>query len=193
MGLFSNGLVERAEDEFSTYEGLLEHEADLRQRIGEYWDFLGEPDRDGATGEAWSAAFISFMVHLAGGGDRFRYDGQHSVYFHQHIGDRLAGAPQHFWGYRPEEVEIEPGDILGMNRTTAPPLSFDMAAGDADYSSHANIVVRTDDAGVIHTIGGNVRLPGEVGRKTFEWRDGQLVNQAQPVQQVFVVLRNFLP
>jgi hypothetical protein len=194
MGMFADKLVQRAVAEHAEYQGLLENQGELKSRINVYWTFLHEPGRDGADGIAWSAAFISYMVHLAGAGDLFPYSGQHSVYFYRTINDRLGHRARPFLGHRVGEVEIRPGDILGMNRTLAPAIDYDWASHHADYKSHADIVVDVDGAGVIHTIGGNVgREPGEIGTKTFSVTGGGLANDAKPAQKVFVVLRNYLP
>ena len=49
-------------------------------RIADYWSALGLSDWDGCTDQPWSAAFISFMVREAGGGDRFAYSVAHRDY-----------------------------------------------------------------------------------------------------------------
>ncbi|HET9640202.1 MAG TPA: DUF2272 domain-containing protein [Allosphingosinicella sp.] len=185
--------MRQAEQELSDYEGQFENGGQLRARIGEYWTFLNHPNRDGASPYAWSAAFISFLVNRAGAEDSFPYSGQHSVYFYRLIRDRLRERDVPFWGYRRGEVEIGPGDIIGMNRGDAATIDYDQASGDADYLSHADIVVHRDADGTLHTIGGNVgRRPGQIGRKAFVQQDERLVNRADPDQQVFVVLRNRL-
>lgn len=192
--MFADKLVQRAVTELEQYEGKLENQEPLKSRIGIYWDFLNEPSRDGGDGIAWSAAFISYMVHMAGAGDLFRYNGQHSVYFYRTINDLLVRRARPFWGHRVGDVEIQRGDIIGMNRSDGPLIDYDWAAHHADYSSHADIVVEVDGNGVIHTIGGNVgRTPGEIGTKTFSYVQGALKNDAKPQQQAFVVIRSYLP
>jgi hypothetical protein len=52
-------------------------------------DFLNRPDLDGADDVPWSAALISYMVHLAGAGTAFPYSAQHSVYFYRTINDLI--------------------------------------------------------------------------------------------------------
>ncbi|MEA3004226.1 MAG: chitosanase [Sphingomonadales bacterium] len=193
MGNFTDKLVERASQEFTAYRAILETQSPLKEQIGAYWKFVGRPDLDGSDDVPWSAAFISFMVHMAGAGAQFPYSAQHSVYFYRTINDKLTKQPKSFWGYRPEEIAIIPGDILGMNRGDAPPISYDSAAHNADYSSHADIVVSVV-GNSIETIGGNVgAAPGQIGRKSFSPRSGKLVNDAKRNQQPFVVIRSFLP
>jgi hypothetical protein len=195
MSSFASTLVSRAEAELSMYGAKLEDQSPLKERIGQYWTFLNRPDLDGSDGDVpWSAAFISYMVHLAGAGQMFPYNAQHSAYFYRTINDRLLKKKNvGFWGYRPEDIVIEAGDIVGMNRGAAPPISYDWAVHHSDYASHADIVVGVDK-GQLRTIGGNVgHAPGQVSTKTFTQQNDLLANAATPNQQVFVVIRSFLP
>lgn len=194
MSMFTQKLVERATKEFADYSGQFENVEPLKSRIGVYWANLDRPDLDGGDDVPWSAAFISYMMKLAGAGAQFPKSAQHSVYFYRTINDKLTQRPQPFLGYRVGELTIAPGDVIGMNRGAAPPISYDVAAHDADYSSHADIVVDISPAGTISTIGGNVgKAPGQVAGKTFSMKNGNLVNDANNSQQVFVVIRSFLP
>ncbi|HEV7879436.1 DUF2272 domain-containing protein [Bradyrhizobium sp.] len=194
MGLFADQVAENAENDLTKYGDLLEGDSPLKERIGEYWAFVGRPDLDGGDHDVpWSAAFISFMVHLAGAGSAFPYNAQHSVYFYRTINDKLIKKKTSFWGYRPEELTIERGDILGMNRSNAPAIDYDWASHHSDFKSHSDIVVKVDNKG-IHTIGGNVgKAPGQVGAKTFVKQGGIWKNKAGKSQQAFVVIRSFLP
>jgi hypothetical protein len=193
MGSFAEKLVEKAEHELTAYNGILEGDSPLKERIGEYWTFLHRPDLDGGDDVAWSAAFISFMIHLAGAGPAFPYNAQHSVYFYRTINDKLIKKKTSFWGYHPDELAIQPGDILGMNRASAPAINYDWASRHADYKSHSDIVVDVDGNSVT-TIGGNVgKAPGQVGAKTFIRDKKVWKNKASKSQQVFVVIRSFLP
>lgn len=194
MGIFGGKLVEKTLAEFNTYQNVLENESPLKEQVGVYWNFVGRPDLDGDDDVAWSAAFISYMVHSAGAGRQFRYSSQHSVYLYRTINDRVTRRPKPFWAYRPRDLTIAPGDILAMNRSTSDPIDYDWAATHADYLSHCDIVVEVTAPGRIHTIGGNVgRLPGEIARKTFSFNGNTLANDAKQNQQVFAVIRSFLP
>jgi hypothetical protein len=193
MGMFSSKLVGKTEAEFAAFGGMAEHISPLKERIGVYWDFLKRPDLDGDDHEVpWSAAFVSYMVNLGGANTTFPYSAQHSVYFYRTINDKAIKKASAFWGYRVTEVTIEPGDILGMNRSGAAPIDYDWAMTHADYLSHADIVVAVDGKSV-HAIGGNVgKKPGEVDRKSFTFSGQKLLDKSKK-QQVFVVIRNFLP
>lgn len=187
---FSTELARHARHELERYGGIPATQSPLKERIQAYWDFLGHP---GLHGVAWSAAFISYMVHLAGAGDGFRYSFRHSDYIHRAINAHLARAREAFLGFRIDETPIAPGDIVGMNRSESDPIDYDWAADHERYKSHCDIVVAAAPGG-IRTIGGNVGAsPGYVGEKTFAWRKGALVNPLKPNQQVFVVIRGTLP
>lgn len=194
MGMFADKLVTRTEEEFAAYQGQFENAGPLKTRIGVYWANVGRDDLDGGDNVPWSAAFISYMVKLAGGGGQFPKSAQHSVYFYRTINDKRAARAKPFLGYRIGEIAIAPGDILGMNRGDGPRISYDEATHDADYSSHADIVVDVAANGRIRTIGGNVgQLPGQIAEKTFSMQNGDLINDANANQCAFVIIRSFLP
>ena len=190
MTRFRDELVRIAAEELAQYGEYIATQSPLKERIDAYWRFL---DPSGPPFSAWSAAFISYMVHLAGAGKTFRYSCRHSEYVHRAINTRLAGERGPFVGHRPRELEIVSGDIVGMNRSDRPEIDYDWAAGEERYPSHCDIVVAvTPDA--VTTIGGNVDpTPGKVGAKTWIWRDGALVNAKKPAQRAFVVIRSALP
>lgn len=188
MSGFPEALVRLAQHELAQYGHLLANQSPLSERIAAYWQFLGpEPPFF-----AWSAAFISYMVQLAGAGDTFRYSCRHSEYVHRVINAHLSKEKSAFLGFRPEELSIESGDIVGMNRSDAAEIDYDWAAQHDHYTSHCDIVVRVSPD-EITTIGGNVGpSPGTVGTKTWVWRNGALVNAVKPAQRVFVVIRSTL-
>lgn len=193
MGQFTEKLAQKAETELANYKAYVETQSPLRERIGEYWTFLHRPELDGGDNVPWSAAFISFMVQIAGAGLAFPYSAQYSVYFYRTINDKLIKKATSFWGYRPEEVTIQRGDILGMNRSDGAVIDYDWASHNADYSSHSDIVVTVAN-NELHTIGGNVgRAPGQVGPKTFVKQGAVWKNKNGGTQQPFVVIRSFMP
>jgi len=102
MTRFRAELVRNAEEELARYGSLTAQQSPLKERIADYWHFL---DPAGPPFHAWSAAFISYMAHLAGAGETFRYSCRHSEYVHRAINARLGreeNAP--FVGYRVDEV-----------------------------------------------------------------------------------------
>jgi Uncharacterized protein conserved in bacteria (DUF2272) len=144
------------------------------QRVGLYW-WLGMNESDptsGWTGEhdgtgdifapeddgdyAWSAAFISFVMRLAGAGPAFPYSESHSVY----INAAVAETQNHLGEYG---IQAEPtnayapvvGDLVCYGRNGAATLTYaDLPTGR--FTGHCGIVVARQP-GQINIIGGNVQ------------------------------------
>jgi hypothetical protein len=141
----------------------------LWQRVGEYW-WLGMPqDRmEGAwTGKhdangiafatnqdgdfPWSAAFISYVMRIAGAGGRFPYSALHADY----INAAAVGAPGFaLRAERPEAYAPAPGDLICMGRHGSQALRYDDLPAPP-FPSHCDIVV-VAEPGELTVIGGNV-------------------------------------
>lgn len=145
----------------------------LWQRVGEYWwlginagdptqlwtgrhDENGQafpPARDGAY--PWSAAFISYVMRIAGAGGLFPYAPAHHTYID--IAAEMAQGRTTGWAVRamnPALVAPQPGDLICTGRGKARDLRFDdLPAGS--YTAHCDIVVNDSDQGWA-VIGGNV-------------------------------------
>jgi hypothetical protein len=144
----------------------------LWQRVGEYW-WLGLPmgaEDQGLTGMhtqtgqifpasqdgdyAWSAAFIDYVMRIAGAGHNFPYSPAHADY--------INAAKEHAMGQRPglaitaEPPQVYaplPGDLVCMWRGRQPIRFDDLPTGR--FAGHCDIVVGTHP-GSIDGIGGNV-------------------------------------
>jgi hypothetical protein len=145
----------------------------LWQRVGEYWwlglpmggspdqNFTGKHDQNGTVFSAsqdgtyaWSAAFIDYVMRMAGAGHRFPYSPNHSDY--------INAARQHSLGQlpnlairteRPEQYAPQRGDLICMWRGRQPVRFDDLPTGR--FPGHCDIVVATRP-GVLDVIGGNV-------------------------------------
>lgn len=155
----------------------------LWQRVGEYWWLglnAGDPDnaltgkhdaeghvfpasRDGEF--AWSAAFISYVMRIAGAGPGFPYAADHAHYIDRAAG--MAAGTAHGWdivAMPPARYAPRPGDLVCNGRDQAAGLRFaDLPAGH--FPAHCAIVVAAADdpdppappkPGMIEVIGGNV-------------------------------------
>lgn len=151
-----------------------EREQGLWQRVGEYW-WLGmnAGNPDGAwTGKhdehgqvfpasedgnyAWSAAFISYVMRIAGAAGRFPYSETHSYYIN--IAKQMATGQAHGWiitAERPEGYAPQPGDLICLGRGHAHALTYDDLPSGT-FPGHCDIVVNTTVPGEIAVIGGNV-------------------------------------
>ena len=144
----------------------------LWQRVGEYW-WLGLPlgwREQGFTGiheengrvfsekedgnYAWSAAFVDYVMRMAGAGRRFPYSPTHSDY--------INAAREHATGQRtdlaivaerPESYAPQRGDLICMSRTRQPIRFDDLPTGR--FPGHCDIVVEPHP-GLLDVIGGNV-------------------------------------
>jgi len=149
-----------------------EREEGLWQRVGEYWwlgldprwreqNWTGIHDENGVIfpasddgNYAWSAAFISYVMRMAGAGARFPYSETHADY--------IDAARRHGMGLEPstaltaERIEIyapQRGDLICYWRGRRP-VSYDDLPADR-FPGHCDIVVAIRP-GELDVIGGNV-------------------------------------
>jgi hypothetical protein len=104
---------------------------------------------------AWSAAFVSYVMRIAGAGDRFPYDDAHATYINDAARAARGEAPvRALVAQRPEAYAPVLGDLVCTGRERAEALGFDdLPAGK--FPSHCGIVVGLlPDALLV--IGGNV-------------------------------------
>jgi hypothetical protein len=144
----------------------------LWQRVGEYWwlglpvgtleqGFTGKHDQNGRVfseqedgNYAWSAAFIDYVMRMAGAGRRFPYSPTHSDYINaarQNAG--AGGAGFAISAERPESYAPQRGDLICMSRTKQPIRFDDLPTGR--FPGHCDIVVEPHP-GLLDVIGGNV-------------------------------------
>ncbi len=151
-----------------------EREEGLWQRVGEYWwlgvnagspevAWTGKHDAHGVVfpanvdGDyAWSAAFVSYVMRIAGAAGRFPYSPNHSRYIN--IAKQMAIDEASGWiitAERPESYAPLPGDLICLGRGSARSLRYDdLPAGE--FPGHCDIVVAAPGQGMISVVGGNV-------------------------------------
>jgi hypothetical protein len=144
------------------------------QRVGEYWwlgmnagspeaAWTGKHDEHGVVfpasvdGDyAWSAAFVSYVMRIAGAARQFPYSPSHSTYIN--IAKQVALGQASGWivsAERPESYAPQPGDLICLGRGKARGLRYDdLPAGP--FLGHCDIVVDTIVPGTIAVVGGNV-------------------------------------
>lgn len=143
----------------------------LWQRVGEYWFegldasakeslWTGKHDDFGLTFPAsddahyaWSAAFISYVMRIAGAGDRFPYSSVHADYIN------MAATPgQNLWVVQaepPDGYAPQLGDLICASRGLRKPIQYaDLPTSDT-FPGHCDIVVGVQP-GQLTVIGGNV-------------------------------------
>ena len=147
----------------------------LWQRVGEYWyvgmnpgryearwtgkhDEYGRefpPEQDGRF--AWSAAFISYVMRIAGAKQAFPYAADHAVYIN--AAKRMTLGTEQGWlvsAERPEAYAPVPGDLICHGRDQAASLRYDDLPTVGMFPAHCDVVVEGPKDGVIGVIGGNV-------------------------------------
>jgi hypothetical protein len=150
-----------------------ERQEGLWQRVGEYWWVGPDPDRPETayTGMhndsgrvfdakrdgyyAWSAAFISYVMRIAGATTHFPYSQAHAHYINAARETSLGRAAG--WAVEARRIDSYApviGDLVCFSRTRRP-VRFDDLPTARTYPAHCAIVVATTP-GEISVIGGNV-------------------------------------
>jgi len=163
----------------STKEGASSTMARLRR----YW-------REGAgvdwsdkkmVDEAWSAAYISFLMKESGAGDDFKYSTSHSVYIVDSINNRKKNNKNPFKGFKPEEVKVQKGDLVCYGRQSG--VNYDKTGR---YKSHCDIVIDVDK-GNAKTLGGNISNSVSLTNVPLD-SDGKI--SKSKASKYFVVIKN---
>jgi hypothetical protein len=146
-----------------------ERQQGLWQRVGEYWwigqnpgtpeaAYTGKHDANGNifpanrdTYYAWSAAFVSYVMRIAGAGSRFPYAISHADY----INAAAAHATRGLTAYPPQDYAPMPGDLICVGRGKSESLHFADLPTAYSFPSHCDIVVGVKP-GMLTVIGGNV-------------------------------------
>lgn len=148
-----------------------EREQGLWQRVGEYWwegmnantptsRWTGKHDAKGqvfavaVNGRyAWSAAFISYIMRIAGAGPAFPYAPDHAYYIN------YAARPYHDGKFmiaeNPADYAPRLGDLVCYARGWAVGLTFKDLPTKFYFPSHCDIVAGRR-AGILLVVGGNV-------------------------------------
>ena len=136
----------------------------LWQRVADYWwtsQDYGIPaaawssryNENGtpysSTAPAWSAAFISYVMRVAGAGSRFPYTPLHADYI-----NAAARSEGVLHAERPESYPPQPGDLICLGRAGAQNMRFDDLP-TIRFFGHCDIVVGAVP-GQVTVIGGNV-------------------------------------
>jgi hypothetical protein len=140
----------------------------LWQRVGEYWwlglggtgreaRWTGKHDENGRVFPAfdderyaWSAAFISYVMRIAGAGDRFPYAANHAAYVNAAASRRSSILTAH----GPQSYAPKLGDIVCFGREWAAGLRFSDLPTNGYWPGHCAIVVARD-GNALSVVGGN--------------------------------------
>ena len=176
----------------------------LWQRVGEYWWLglpMGSPDQ-GWTGKhdgngqtfppdqdgryAWSAAFIDYVMRMAGATDHFPYAPDHAAYINaarQHdMGDKPSVALD---AYPPDRYAPQLGDLICEWRARRP-VTYAELPTHSPFPAHCAIVVAVNP-GSLDTISGND--DNSVALEQIPVSTAGLLADPDPDHHWFVVLR----
>jgi len=202
---FKKTLINTAIQEWEFFEKGTKKETEngFWQRIVEFWKealsitHIDTPEEVGKGSNAWSAAFISWIMKEAGAGNKFKRDASHSVYIRDAIQKRknqIFDAP--FIAFKIDEVTPEVGDLVCASRAEDEgKVTYDTTR---QYSSHCDLVI-AKRANEIDMIGGNV--DNSVSKTTIEidaqgkvLLNGKTLVNGTPRKQRpwFVVIKNLL-
>jgi hypothetical protein len=151
-----------------------ERQPGLWERVGEYWwEGLnpGEPDtrwtgKHDAAGHvfavavnghyAWSAAFISYVMRIAGAGPNFPYAPDHATYIN-YAAQAARGEVRNplLIARDPKNYAPRLGDLVCFGRGRARDISFAQLPTPDMFPAHCSIVTAVADHSV-SVIGGNV-------------------------------------
>ena len=152
-----------------------ERQQGLWQRVGEYWwegmnagtpeaRWAGKYNAQGkifpvaVNGQyAWSAAFISYVMRMAGAGSAFPYAASHSHYIN-YAARAAEGNIAHplLIAENPATYAPRLGDLACFGRDNARSLTFADLPTKSNFPSHCGIIVG-GRPGQIDMIGGNVQ------------------------------------
>ena len=133
---------------------------------------------------AWSAAFISYLMKLAGAENDFKYSSSHSVYIRDAIKNRKENNSKKFKAYKPNEVSIQVGDLVCYPRQSG--INYDTTS---PYMSHCDLITQIDGNNAVG-IGGNVS--NSVSKSNYALLNGKIdkAKDKNGFGGVFTVIKN---
>ncbi len=159
-------------------EDMPERMPGMWERVGEYWWLgmnAGTPEsrwtgKHDAAGQvfpaavngtyAWSAAFVSYVMRIAGAGSRFPYSDAHATYID--IAKDMAEHRAHGWlvvAERPDAYAPHRGDLICLGRDWASGITYDQLPAER-FPGHCDFVVANAQPSAIppeiSVVGGNV-------------------------------------
>jgi len=148
--------IELAKAEYESWnKGDVKHkegDSSMYDNIKKYWNEGTDTfwSKSKMINEAWSAAFISYLMKKSGAGADFEASNSHSVYIRAAIKNKKENNENPFKGHKPSDIGVSKGDLICYPRQSG--VGYDTTGA---YKSHCDLVV--DVKGYKATaIGGNV-------------------------------------
>jgi hypothetical protein len=148
---FKKKIVKLANDELKKWQGKKEGNSTTIQELRNYWkQGAGVTASDNYyINNAWSAAFISWIMKTAGAGDKFKYSARHSEYIQAAKQNRKNNVKT-FQAYRKNEQPVKVGDLICYPRQAG--VTYDTPG---NYYAHCDLITEIKN-GTAVSIGGNV-------------------------------------
>jgi hypothetical protein len=186
---FKNKLITLANQEFEAWNKngkIKEWNPLILPRLRRYWEEGAGIIRDNHyyINQAWSAAFISYLMRKSGAGNDFKYSESHSQYISQAVENRKENNTKKFKAYKPNEVQVKVGDLVCYPRQGG--VGYDSKAG---YLSHCDLITSIKGDNAVG-IGGN--LSDSVSKVNYPLKDGKIdkSKDTKSYGGVFVVIKN---
>jgi|GraSoiStandDraft_53_1057289.scaffolds.fasta_scaffold281745_2 hypothetical protein len=219
MSAFTDEVVRICTEELELFERgkLQEYDKKVYRRVGEYWDALAKIERykqwKGYNGRSdtkleldgngnvlkvvsddnqpWSAAFISWVVRTAGGGESFQYAPSHSLYIVKALQEaKNSASTAKFIARRHKSYAPRIGDLIACERRKMDDANFDtyidfVASGR--YEAHCDFVIGLNDKKTrAITVGGNVG--NSVSQKEWPLDENGRIGDRDPTSKIASVI-----
>jgi hypothetical protein len=128
---------------------------------------------------AWSAAFISYIMKMAGAGEKFKYSQSHSEYIQAAKENRKKNIKT-FQAFKKNEVPVTVGDLVCYPRVAG--ITYETPGL---YKSHCDIITEIKP-GVAVGIGGNIS--DSVSASNFSLDSNNKIT----TEKVHVIIKNLI-
>ena len=184
---FKTKLIDLANKEFNKWNKngvkIKEGSNDTIQDLRNYW-LIGAKVKQTDSyyiNEAWSAAFISYLMRQAGAENDFQYNSSHSVYIREAIKNRKTNNSKKFKAYKPNETVVNVGDLVCYPRQSG--VNYDTTSA---YKSHCDLIVSINDNTAVG-MGGNVS--NSVAKTNYALKNGY-IDITKNKNPIFTVIKN---
>jgi hypothetical protein len=123
-------------------------------------------------------------MKIAGAESDFKYSSSHSVYIRDAIKNRKENNSKKFKAYKPNEVNIQVGDLVCYPRQSG--INYDTTTA---YKSHCDLIISADQNNAVG-VGGNVS--NSVSKSNYALKNGKIdkAKDKQGFGGVFTVIKN---
>jgi hypothetical protein len=150
---FKNKAAQLASEELKAWNNgsTKEGNSSTLQRLRDYWKQGAKVNASDSyyINNAWSGAFISYIMRKAGAGDQFPYNALHANYINKAKQNRKNNIKS-FQAFRKTEVPVTVGDLICYPRQEG--ITYE---SNGTYFAHCDIVTEVTPGKAI-AIGGNV-------------------------------------